>query len=648
MRYLFSAVCLLSTLQGFCQLFPPADYPHNYFRDPLAIPMSLAANFGELRPDHYHMGLDIRTQHRVNLPVFAAAGGYIARVSIAPLGFGQAIYINHPNGYTTVYGHLNRFFPALTAYIHKEQYRHQSWQIDLELPPSLFPVWKGELIAYSGSTGGSQGPHLHFEIRRTAGDINLNPLLFGLPVPDNTAPTILRLAWYDRDRSTYEQSPHLLPVYKTGTRTARTTRTAYAATAHATGATPTAAAEENASHTQAAYALSPSLLVVPASRISFALSTFDTQSGSTNPNGIFEADLFSDDRPVIGFRMDRISYDNTININGHIDYKTRLTGGPFLQHLSFLPGYPLPSIYSVLKPSGIPADPAAILAAGAHPADGVLDLSDGRPHAIRIEVRDPDGNTSTLSFRVQYRAALAAAEAPQPPTPPNAKRFYPGMVDGLELPGCAFYLGEKSLYDSVSIGASVAGHPGSGKTLPGGVSSTFAIGETYIPLHEPMLVRIQYNRALPADSVTGNGMATSLDHIVMVRFDGTDRDIERPEWRQGWASARFRAFGNFQLVEDTTPPVITMPGITEDANLSKAARIEVLVRDNLSGIEKFTAELDPSTPGSHGQWLCFTNDKRRAYLYTFDEKCPRGHHLLRITAQDVAGNTAVRELKFTR
>src|SRR5436305_7144890 len=92
-------------------------YPENYFRNPLNIPMQLVANFGEIRPNHWHMGLDIRTQHRVNLPVYAAAEGYIARISITPEGFGQAIYINHPNGMTTVYGHLNSFIPALATYV---------------------------------------------------------------------------------------------------------------------------------------------------------------------------------------------------------------------------------------------------------------------------------------------------------------------------------------------------------------------------------------------------------------------------------------------------------------------------------------------------------------------------------------------------
>src|SRR5678815_3092210 len=129
-----------------------SPYPQNYFRQPLNIPMQLVANFGEIRTNHWHMGLDIRTQHRVNLPVHAAADGYIARVSVEPGGFGQAVYINHPNGYTTVYGHLNSFFSALADYVKQKQYEQESWSVNLTLPANLFPVKKGEVIALSGST----------------------------------------------------------------------------------------------------------------------------------------------------------------------------------------------------------------------------------------------------------------------------------------------------------------------------------------------------------------------------------------------------------------------------------------------------------------------------------------------------------------
>src|SRR6478735_5452758 len=143
------------------------NYPQGYFRNPLNIPIQLAANFGELRTDHFHMGLDIRTQSRENLPVYATADGYISRIKIEPYGFGRAIYINHPNGYTTLYAHLNEFYPALEQYVKLQQYKQESWSVYLELPPGFFPVKKGDVIANSGNTGGSQGPHLHFEIRNT-------------------------------------------------------------------------------------------------------------------------------------------------------------------------------------------------------------------------------------------------------------------------------------------------------------------------------------------------------------------------------------------------------------------------------------------------------------------------------------------------
>jgi len=116
------------------------NYPQNYFRNPLNIPLQLAANFGEVRPNHFHMGFDIRTQGRENLPVHAAADGYISRIKIEKWGYGRAIYITHPNGYTTVYGHLNNFYPALDKYVKQQQYASTSWEQDIIFSPQQFPV----------------------------------------------------------------------------------------------------------------------------------------------------------------------------------------------------------------------------------------------------------------------------------------------------------------------------------------------------------------------------------------------------------------------------------------------------------------------------------------------------------------------------
>jgi Peptidase family M23 len=607
MRSLFTAIVSLCWLpvaaQSASSLFDTPDYPQHYFRDPLGIPISLAANFGELRPNHYHMGLDIRTQHRENLPVYAAADGYIARVQIEPFGFGQAIYIRHPNGYTTVYGHLNRFMPALAAFVEQQQYQQQSWQVDLTIPQGLFPVRQGQQIAWSGNTGGSQGPHLHFEIRLTGEDVNLNPLLFGLPVEDRVPPKITRLAWYDGSRGIYDQEAHILPL-------------------------------------QAGRLPEGTVLTVPVDRIGFAISASDAQSGSSNPNGIYRAVLEEDNRPVVGFQLDHISYDDTRNINAHIAYKTRLMGGPFLQQLFFLPGYPFPSIYRIPGPNG-GVDPAARgndtaqrARVAARPGEGFIDLSDGRPHEIGIVVSDTRDNRTRIGFTVQYKPQAVADSV----APGVGKKFYPGMVDGIETDDYAFYLGEKSLYDSATVGVTVAGYPGAGLSLPGGITPVYAIGDRWIPLLDPVLVRLR----LPDRSeMTVDGAAAFTGKTVMVCFDGSEKDVQLPEWKGTWASARFREFGSFQLVYDSIPPVITPIGPLEGADLSHAARIAFHVTDNLGALRLFRAELD-------GQWLCFTNDRALAYIYKFDRHCPPGPHTLKVAVEDVAGNRTEKEYHFNR
>lgn len=562
-----SFLLLLISLQIHAQYSVQPNYPQGYFRDPLNIPIDLSGNFGELRPNHYHMGLDLKTLKRENLPVVAAADGYVSRIKIEPFGFGRAIYVAHPNGYTTVYCHLNDFFPALENWVKQQQYQKESWALYEELPPNLFPVKKGELLAYSGNAGGSQAPHLHFEIRRTEDDVNLNPMLFALPLEDNTRPHLIRLGIYDRRRSVYEQSPRLVPL---------------------------------STRNQQDYNAPLQKLNTP--RISLALSAFDTHSGSTNQNGIYEAVLYDNGRAVVGFQMDQVSYAATRYLNAHIDYKTRAGAGPYLQHLSELPGY-LHSIYTQFS------------------GDGVLDISDGAVHDLTVVVKDPYGNSSTAHCAVQYSGSS------QPVQPAPGKRFYPMMVDVFESPHCEFILGERSLYDSVSIS-----YRESPATVPQAVSAVHAIGATYIPIQDSMVVRILPNREIAAGC---------RDRIVMQRFAGNKKDVQKVSWQKDWAMARFREFGNFQLVCDTVPPVIVPIGFANGANLSKAARLSFTVTDNLDEWKVTRTELD-------GRWLRFTNDKGKYFHYRFDEKCGAGEHELKIVAEDAAGNQVERIFRFTR
>ncbi len=560
--------CLLLSLRCAAQEFPDIHYPKSYFRDPLDVPIKLAANFGELRANHYHMGLDIRTEQRENLPVYAAADGYISRVKVEPFGFGQAIYITHPNGYTTLYAHLNAFAPALAAYVKQQQYQLSSWKVFLMLPPELFPVKKGSLIAYSGNMGGSQGPHLHFEIRRSRDDVNVNPMLFGLPIPDNKPPVIRRLALYDRSLSTYDQSPVPVPIRVKGQQISSVAPVIYSRSAE----------------------------------VGFGITAFDSQTGSNNPNGLFEAVVFDNGQPVSGFEMDGISYAETRDINAHIDYKTKSSGGGYYQLLFPLPGY-LHSIYRSFRP------------------DGVIDLHDGLVHDILIRVRDADGNQTELRTKIQYRTGSSSL------IPTDGKRFYPLRADGFETADCRFQLGATALYDSVRI-------PYVGYTVdrPGVVSRLYTIGKTFVPVRDSLLVKLKPNLPLAQEQKS---------HVVMQWFDTDRTDVKQVKWEGEWASASFRDFGNFQLIVDETGPVIGFPGEAEGANLSHANRLLVTASDNFGKLHSFSAMLD-------GRWLLFTNDKERAFIYVFDEHCPSGAHELVVEAVDEAGNKSSRTLNFTR
>ncbi|HUR10988.1 MAG TPA: peptidoglycan DD-metalloendopeptidase family protein [Flavitalea sp.] len=514
------------------------------------------------------MGLDIRTNKRENLPVYAAADGYVARIKIEPGGFGRAIYINHPNGFTTLYAHLNNFNPKLEAFVKQKQYEIESWAIFIEVPTNMFPVKQDEFLAYSGNTGGSQAPHLHFEIRTTSDDINVNPLLFGLPLKDNVKPRVTRLGIYDRTKSTYEQSPRLLPLKF-----------------------------ENNRYTTAA-----TVNFVNTPFISTAISAFDTYTGSLNPNGIFEASLSMDRQPQVSFRMNQISYNDTRNLNGHIDYKTKTLRGYSLQHLSELPGNPN-SIYHKIH------------------GNGVLDLSDGQVHEILISLCDTYNNESNIAFKVQY------VPSGVPTSPDSGKLFHPLQIDGFESAHCEFFIGENCLYDSVHIHYTQLP-----RKMEPALSDVHQIGFAYIPLHEPFLVRIKADEQITA---------FQKSRTIMQWTSGSKKDVQKVEWQNEWGTARFRDFGSFQLLVDEEPPQIIPIGFVNGSNLSKSTRIAFTIKDDHSKFKNVRTELD-------GNWLRFTNDKGRTFIYRFDEKCARGTHQLKIHAEDEAGNITEQTFQFER
>ena len=434
------------------------SYPQNYFRNPLDIPMQLVANFGEIRANHWHMGLDIRTQHKVNLPVHAAAEGYVARVSIEPGGFGQAIYINHPNGYTTLYGHLNAFFPALAEYVKQKQYEQQSWQVNLILPPDLFVVKKGDFIAWSGSTGASEGPHVHFEIRNTKTENNLNPLLFKFPIADAVPPSLTRLAVYDRNKSTYEQSPQIFALRKNGSQ----------------------------------YTVSGNIIRTGSNTISFAIGAVDHLSGSANPNGIYSTKISMDGKPVSEFALDNISYNDTRYINAQLDYPFKSRGGGSLQHISPLPGAQ-DVVYNLFN------------------SDGLIHLNDAEPHSITIEVKDANGNTSQLQFSLRYDERLQKSYSPN-----NNEKLLPNNLNVFERNNFELFTTEKTIYDTITVSYNETSNNSANS-----VSALFSFLSASIPSHDSVTVRIKPTQIIPPafrDRVIIKNISGEKTFVVKAEF----------------------------------------------------------------------------------------------------------------------------------
>jgi Peptidase family M23 len=440
---IFSIFFLLFT-QAQAQTLTGTNYPKNYFNKPLNIPVSLAGNFGALRSNHYHMGLDFRTQQRENLPVMAAAEGYISRIKTEPYGYGNAIYITHPNGLVTLYAHLNSFYAALENYVIAKQCADKKWHQDFDVPPGLFVVKKGQFIAYSGNTGSSEGPHLHFEIRDKKNGNNLNPLLFGLGVGDNIPPVFNRLALYNRNETIYENAPLFVKIKKV---------------------------KRKNKIIPNAYESMDSVIKIPLGKFSFGIGAED-KTNESFMFGIYRAELYVDSILQCAFSMNNFSYDDSRYINAGIDYSTRYDGGPYIQHLCQLPGNRI----------GIFDTDAG---------NGVLQLNDDTIHSVQIIIKDVMGNRSSLQLKMQ-RDSLAAFNKYERSA--VAKKLDPNKNEVFENDAFSVKFHQTSLYDTVY--ATYSTQP---KQMPY-VSAIHSFSDYHTPVHDSIVVSIKAKANLP-DSV---------------------------------------------------------------------------------------------------------------------------------------------------
>ncbi|MBT8321665.1 MAG: M23 family metallopeptidase, partial [Eudoraea sp.] len=262
--------------------FGQSQYPKEVFRSPLDIPIILAGTFGELRSNHFHSGIDIKTQQRQGLPVFSIADGTITRIKISHWGYGKALYIAHPNGYTSVYAHLKKFSPEIEEYVKKIQYQKQSYEVELFPDFGEIKVKKDSVVAYSGNTGGSSGPHLHFEIRNSINEKPTNPLLYGLEVRDATNPSLVSL--------------HAYPLSQEAQVNQSNERVQLSYSKQADG---TYLAEK----------------VKALGTIGFGVNAFDRQDLAANKNGVFAIEQRVNGKVYTDFDFDSFSFSETRYIN---------------------------------------------------------------------------------------------------------------------------------------------------------------------------------------------------------------------------------------------------------------------------------------------------------------------------------------------
>lgn len=375
------------------------EYPQDYFRSPIDGRIFLSGTFAELRSNHFHGGIDIKTGGVEGKNIYAAADGWVTRVKISPWGYGNALYIEHPNGYTTVYGHLQEIKGDVAKYIRSQQYQQQSFGVDLYMKAGQFPVKKGEIVALSGNTGGSGGPHLHFEIRETANQEPINPLLFGIEVKDFIKPTINSIRIYPAELSASIEGKSMATNY------------------------PLKGWGEN-------YSLKEKDTLNISGDFYLGINTVDKQNDTQNKNGVYQIEVFVDSVLYYSHQVDRINFSITRYINTLIDFDYYAKEQRRYQRTYLSPNNLL-TIYSETKNKG------------------VFSFNDHAYHLFQYVVKDANDNASVLTFTV-------FSEGVEPNQQNiNTELWNPLQENRYENSQMSIFLPQRSLYDTLSFSAQV-------------------------------------------------------------------------------------------------------------------------------------------------------------------------------------------------
>jgi hypothetical protein len=358
---------------------------------PLNIPLFLSGNFGELRNDHFHSGIDIKTQGVIGQPVKAIKAGYISRISVSPYGFGRAVYINHPDGTTSVYGHLDHFTSKIESAVIDSQYVKESFSVNLNFSAWEFPVKQGEVVAYSGNTGGSGGPHLHLELRNTATEKTIDPLpLFKNQIKDSRSPEIRGLLFVPQQGKGIVNgrvNKQIINIIKNK------------------GGKSTIAKPIKAWGT-----------------IGIGIKAFDRMDGTSNSYGVKEIRLMVDDTEIYHSVMDGFFFNESRYLNSFIDW------GEWKTHRSFF----MKSYIDQGNKLGIYRSSTS----------GLVSIQESKSYRCAYILKDAYGNTSTFTFTITgEKQSIPAGKEKGIYFPYNRDNEYAGKGILLNIPEGNLYTG---------------------------------------------------------------------------------------------------------------------------------------------------------------------------------------------------------------
>jgi hypothetical protein len=546
-----------------------------YYTAPVKIPMLLSGSFGELRNNHFHSGIDIKTQGRIDIPVYSVADGYISRISVSPSGYGNVLYIDHDNGTTSVYGHLSQFRPEIQNYIRNIQYERKSFQVDVPILPGIFQVRKNEKFALTGNSGSSDGPHLHFELRNTKTEAPLNPLKLGIFVKDEIAPKILALQITPLTESSHVDFVNNKKIY-------------------------------DVELVEGKYQIKNKPVIPVYGEIGFAIEANDFIDGSENKCGIVQMQLTIDGVVYSLFEINRFSFAESRYINSYIDYEEFIKTGRKFQRAWIEPCNRLNNYIYTEK-------------------NGIFDPGIGSVHQVKIEIKDSNGNISTLEFTIEskYREMptvqndFTALFECGKNNHTNAEEF------SIEIPKDALY---KNVYFNYQSNDAAKGY----------FSAIHQIHNKTVPLHKSATVSIK-TKELP-ESLAQKAL------LVNINPDNGKFTSAGGKYEKGWITADIRTFGNYAVRVDTVPPTILPLSIANKNSLTETDKIRFEIKDDLSGIGTIEGLID-------GKWALFEYDaKNNLITHYFDAERfeLNKQHSFKLTVTDNKGNSSIYEASFQK